>query len=162
MAIPEGWEGGTQVVDPDAVRAEWLERLNALALEVKGWVEPAGWRTRLASKPTRDSVLGRFEVPLLLMERDGVEVALNPASRFVSGSEGAVDLYVVPAYDEVAGPYFEAGHWVIYHVTHEAEAAGIREPEGLPLSETTLTRVLDEMATRGGEQIGRVVRVKRV
>jgi hypothetical protein len=149
MAMSEGWESETQVADPEAVRAEWLGRLEALASEVKSWVEPARWRTRLVSKPTRDSVLGRFEVPLLLMERDGVEVALNPVSRFVSGSDGAVDLYVVPAYDEVAGLYFEGGRWVIYHVSREAEAAGIREPEARPLSESTLTRVLDEMAARG-------------
>ncbi len=36
-----------------------------------------------------------------------------------------------------------------YHVSREDEAAGIREPEARPLSETTLTRVLDEMAARG-------------
>jgi len=30
---------GLQIDDPDAVRAEWLDRLHALASQVKGWVE---------------------------------------------------------------------------------------------------------------------------
>jgi hypothetical protein len=31
MAMPEEWKSGPQVDDPEAVRLEWLERLNALA-----------------------------------------------------------------------------------------------------------------------------------
>ena len=41
-------------------------------------------------------------VPVLLMEKDTVEVALNPVSRLVPNPEGAVDLHLVPA----AGPFF--------------------------------------------------------
>ena len=148
MAMSGEPEGGPQVDDPEAVRAEWLECLNALASRVKPWVEKAGWRTRIVSKPTRDPELGRYEVPLLLMERDGVEVALNPVSRFVPGADGAVDLYVVPAYDEVAGLYFADGQWTLHYVFHEAEAAGVRKAEAMPLSEATINRVLDEMAVR--------------
>ena len=107
MAVLEEGESGPRIDDPAAVRAEWLRDLDALAAQVKSWVEPSGWRTRLVSKTTRDPILGRYEVPLLLMERDGVEVALNPVSRFVTGVDGAVDLYVVPAYDEVAALYSE-------------------------------------------------------
>lgn len=150
MAEPGAWESGPKVDDPEAVRAEWLESLNALASQVKVWVEKARWRTRVVSKPTRDDVLGRFEVPLLLMERNGVEVALNPVSRFVSGSEGAVDLYVVPAYDEFASLYFEESGWVVYYVFHPdpLETRSVIEPEAMPLSEETILRVLDAMADR--------------
>src|SRR5947209_2939828 len=106
MTMPGPGETRPQVDDPEAVRAEWLDRLGALAAQVKVWAERSRWRTRLVSKPTRDPVLGRYEVPLLLMERDAVEVALNPVSRFVPGADGAVDLYGVPAYDEFASLYF--------------------------------------------------------
>ena len=68
MAMPEERENGPQVDDLAAVRAEWLEQLFALASQVKVWAEKSHWRTRMVSRPTRDSVLGRFEVPLLLME----------------------------------------------------------------------------------------------
>jgi hypothetical protein len=149
MDTVEGRESGARVEDPEGVRAEWLARLDVLATEVQRWVEPAGWRTRLVSKPTRDSILGRFEVPLLLMERDGVEIALNPVSRFVPGADGAVDLYVVPAYDEVAGLYLEAGRWTIHHASPETRAGGNGEPPPRPLTEATLNQVLDAMAARG-------------
>jgi hypothetical protein len=149
MATAEERESGPQVEDPDAIRAEWLRDLNALASQVKGWVEPAQWRTRLVSKPLRDEGLGRYEVPLLLMERDGVEVALNPVSRFVPGADGAVDLYVVPAYDEVASLYFKRGEWTLHYVFRTEGAAQVREAEAMALSERTLTRVLDAMAAHG-------------
>jgi hypothetical protein len=145
MAMPTDRESGSQVDDPEAIKAEWLKCLNDLASQVKAWVEPAGWRTRLVAKPTRDSVLGRFEVPLLLMERNGVEVALNPVSPFIDGADGAVDLYVVPAYDEVGSLYFKNGQWTLYYVSHQDDEAGNREPEGVPLSESSINRVLDEM-----------------
>lgn len=146
MALPEERENGPQVDDLAAVRAEWLKQLFALASQVKVWAEKSHWRTRMVSRPTRDSVLGRFEVPLLLMEREGVEVALNPVSRFVPGAEGAVDLYVVPAYDVVVSLYLDNGEWSLHDVFSRAGAAGIHEAEAMPLSEATIIRVLDEMA----------------
>ena len=141
---------GLQIDAPDAVRAEWLDRLQALASEVKGWVEKHDWRTRLVSKPVRDGILGRFEVPLLLMEKVGVQVALNPVPPFVSRSNGCVDLYIVPAYDEVAGLYCEDGVWTLFYVFQEdGPKDHRREAEALPFLEDSLIRVLDAMVLRG-------------
>ena len=106
MAMTEDRQGSPQVDDPEAVRIEWLRDLHDLASQIKGWVEPTGWRTRLVYKPLRDEALGRYEVPLLLMGRDGVQIALKSVSRFVPGADGAVDLDVVPADDDVASLYF--------------------------------------------------------
>ena len=147
MSMPSGNLGVPQVEDPDAVRAEWLGRLHALAAQVKGWVEPAGWRTRLVSKPTRDSELGRFDVPLLLMERDGVELALNPVSRFVGESEGAVDLYLVPAYDQVAGIVLNDGEWAIHYVFRSEGESGPGEVVSMALSASNLDRVMGAMSS---------------
>ena len=90
--------------------------LDALVKDVKGWVEKSGWRTRVISKPMKDPVLGSYRAPVLLMERDAIEVALNPVSRFVPGADGAVNLYLVPAYDDIASLYFEGGQWMIHYV----------------------------------------------
>ncbi len=145
---------GVKIDDPDAVRAEWLDRLNALASQVKGWVEKHDWRTRLVSKPLRDGILGRFDVPLLLMERYAVQVALNPITRFPGNADGGVDLYIVPAYDEVAGILLEDGRWAIYYTfDRRADGKPIPEPECLPLSEETLDRVLNAMVARDTESI---------
>ena len=48
------------------------------------------WRTRVVTKQNDDRKLGKHTVPVLLMEKDAVEVALNPVSRYVPGADGAV------------------------------------------------------------------------
>ena len=138
----------TQVDDPAAILARWQDRLKVLIREVDGWVKKAGWRTRTIEKPINDRKLGRHTVPVLLMERDAVEVALNPVSPLVPDAEGAIDLYLVPAYDDIASLYLEHGRWVIYY-TFSADPAQARsiEPEGLPLSEEAINRVLDAIAS---------------
>ena len=124
--------------------AEWHGRLDALVRDVKGWVEKTGWRTRVIEKPIKDPVLGSYKAPVLLMERDAVEVALNPVSRFVPGADGAVDLYLVPAYDDIASLYFEGGRWMIHYVfgADPMDAHSVVDSEALTLSEETMSRVL--------------------
>ena len=132
--------------DADALREEWLVRLGQLVADVKGWVEAAGWRTREITKKMKDSVLGTYRAPALLMQRETVEVILDPVSRFVLGADGAVDLYLLPAYDDIASLYFMEGEWKIHFVFRDPSAvARVREPEVLTLSETAIVRVLNEM-----------------
>ena len=99
MATGESRPG---IDNPEAVKAEWLGRLNALVGEVEGWARASGWRTRRIDKTVNERRLGTYRVPVLLMEKDTVEVVLNPVARFVPGADGAVDLYVAPAYDDIA------------------------------------------------------------
>jgi hypothetical protein len=83
------------------------------------------------------------------MEKDTVEVALNPVSPLVPGAEGAVDLYLVPAYDDIASLYFEGGQWVIHYV-FPADPGGTHsliDAEALPLSEETIIRVLSAIVS---------------
>jgi len=139
---------GPQIKNPEDVLAHWQERLKILVREVKEWVEKAGWRTRTIEKPINDRKLGRYTVPVLLMERDTVEVALNPVSPLVPGAEGAVDLYLVPAYDDIASLYFERGMWEIHYAfpADPGETHSVIETEARPLSEETINRVLDAFA----------------
>lgn len=133
--------------DAVALREEWLERLDQLVADVKGWVEAAGWRTREITKRMKDSVLGTYRAPALLMQRETVEVILDPVARFVVGADGAVELYLMPAYDDIAGLYFIDGEWRIYFVFREPSAvAGPVEPDDLPFSKESLVRVLDAIA----------------
>jgi hypothetical protein len=149
MSMPEPETRGPQTEDPEAVLAHWQDRLKILVREVKEWVEKAGWRTRTIEKPLQDRTLGRHTVPVLLMERDTVEVALNPVSPLVPGAEGAVDLYLVPAYDDIASLYFEGGRWVIHYPfpATPGETDSRIETEALPLSEEAINRVLDAIAS---------------
>lgn len=99
----------------EAVRDEWLARLEALVSDVEGWAQASGWRTRRGTKTLRERRLGAYQVPVLFLEKDTVEVVLNPIARFVPGALGAVDLYVAPAYDDIASLYFEEDRWVVYY-----------------------------------------------
>jgi hypothetical protein len=137
----------SQIENPEDVLAHWQDRLNMLVHDVKEWVERAGWRTRRIEKPTDDRKLGKHTVPVLLMEKDTVEVALNPVSPLVPGAEGAVDLYLVPAYDDIASLYFHRGQWVIHYAfsADSRETHPSIEAEGMPLSEETIIRVLNSI-----------------
>jgi len=134
--------------NPEADKAEWLNRLSALVSLVKGWAEESGWRTRRAVKPVVEEVLGRYEVPLLLMERDGVEIVLSPLARITPGADDVVDLYLMPAYDDVASLFFENGRWRVHSAfpVDPAISHSAREAERLPLGEATINRILDAAA----------------
>ena len=147
--MPEPETRGLRSEDLEAGLALWQDRLKILVRDVKGWVEKAGWRTRTIEKPINDRKFGRHTVPVLLMERNAVEVALNPVSPHVPGAEGGVDLYLVPAYDDIASLYFERGQWVIHYYLPVASEAthSVTEVEPVPLSEESVNRVLDAIAS---------------
>jgi hypothetical protein len=143
MAIGESRSEST---DAEVVKAEWLGRLNALVDEVDGWARAAGWRTRRIEKTVNERRLGAYKVPVLFMEKNTVEVVLNPVARFVPGAEGAVDLYVAPAYDDIASLYFE-GHYS--ERPDPVATKSVMEITPLPFSEETIRTILAGMAANG-------------
>ena len=140
-----------QEIDSDAVKREWLNRLGILVEEVKGWAKASGWRTRRIDKTVNERRLGSYKVPVLLMEKDTVEVVLNPVARFVPGANGAVDLYVAPAYDDIASLYLEGDHWVLHYADRPDPMAtgSVIEIKPQPYSETAIRKILDGMAANG-------------
>jgi hypothetical protein len=145
MAITES---EPRIEDPEAVKSEWLGRLEALVRDVKSWAEAAGWRTRRITKTVNERRLGKYEVPVLLMEKEAVEVVLNPVARLVPGADGAVDLYLSPAYDDIASLYFEGDHWVV-HYGKRPDPTATNGPVGItprPYEEATIRAILDGMA----------------
>src|SRR3954447_26111667 len=107
-----------QIENVEVVKSEWLDRLDRLIREIKGWAEAYGWKTRVYRKPMKeDTALGRYDAPRLVMEReqDGVVVALDPVTRFVPGADGGVDLYLMPGYDDIASLYYEGDRWVVHY-----------------------------------------------
>ena len=140
-------EGQVAEVDVEGVKAEWLGRLDVLVNEVKTWVEAAGWRTRQVTKTLTERPLGTYKAPLLLMEKESVEAVLNPVARYMPGAEGAVDLYLAPAYDDIATLYFMDGQWVVNHSLppDEAEPHLPTEAVTAPYSEETIRTLLDRM-----------------
>jgi hypothetical protein len=144
-------ESRPEINDSEALKTEWLGRLNALVGEVEGWARASGWRTRRIDKTANERRLGTYQVPVLLMEKDTVEVVLNPVARFVPGAEGAVDLYLAPAYDDIASLYYEGGRWVVHYGERPDPAVteGVVQITPRPFSEQTIRMILDGMAANG-------------
>lgn len=141
-------DDAASVVDIEAVKSEWLERLDVLVADVQAWAAASGWRTRRIQKTVEERELGRYKVPVLLMEKNAVEVVLNPVARFVPDVDGAVDLYLSPAYDDIASLYHEAGRWFVHYSEPPTITAngGIIETPSQPYSEAVIRAILDGMA----------------
>ncbi len=140
--------------DPALLRAEWLDRLAKLTSLVKGWATELDWSTREISKKIKDSRLGAYEAPALLMQRETIRVLLDPIARFTPGADGVVDLYLMPAYDDIASLYLMNGDWQLHYMFAVAKsAATIRHAESSPLSKEALERVLAEMTANAAEPL---------
>jgi hypothetical protein len=127
-------------------RAIWLERVNRLVNEVEQWVKEAGWATRRVEKKLEDARIGNHRVPALLMQEDTCRIILEPVGRSAPGAEGLVDLYLMPAYDDIASLVFSAGRWYLHYLFPGATPVGdVLETEAVPLSKEALETVLAEM-----------------
>jgi hypothetical protein len=113
---------------------------------VETWAEELGWSTRRVRKELNDSEIGSYQTRALLLQEGTTRVLLEPVGRSASGSEGVVDLYLLPAYDDIASLYYYDDRWNLHYMAPGTPVVGdIREAESRPLSRTTLRKVLDEM-----------------
>jgi hypothetical protein len=137
------------VEDPAATLREWLSRLEDLVSRIKVWTDgTSGWKTRTIQKSMKDSRLGPYKAPALLMQRETVEVILDPVARFAPGTDGVVDLYLLPAYDDIASLHFTDGVWKLrFAFRGTPKVAGIKPAESMILNEASLNRVLNEIVT---------------
>jgi len=130
----------------ETLRAAWLNRLSALVDSVQGWAEELGWSTRRIDKQMEDSQLGPYEAPALILQQDLTRVLLDPISSSAPHTEGVVDLYRMPAYDDVASLYYYDDNWHVHdQAAGTSSAAAIREAQAKPLSMETFREVLEEL-----------------
>jgi len=146
MTEPRARARRPQVADPSRERDDWIRLLDELVGRVKAWVEPV-WSTRVIEKAVQDSELGEYKVSALLMQRETARVLLEPITRFAPGTDGVVDLYRMPAYDDIASLYRVAGEWKLHYAFRgDKVVAGIRNVEPLPLTEEHFLRVVNAIA----------------
>jgi len=132
-----------------ALRA-WLNRVGDLVDRVEQWGQELGWATRRIEKRLEDSGVGTHTIPALLLQEETVRALLEPVSRRAPGAEGVVDLYLMPAYDDIASLFFREGNWhVHYRVPGKRAVATSQEAESNLLSKETLAAVLQEMKKHG-------------
>ena len=90
-------------------RDQFQNRVDALASQVRAWVEPHEWVTKPYPKKIRDVDDQVYVAQALYLQKGPTRVLLDPVAYDVPGTEGVVDLYLMPTYDDMASLYFEKG-----------------------------------------------------
>jgi hypothetical protein len=127
----------------DQLRTAWLARLTILIEQFERWAKELGWETRRIDKTLRDAELGDYEAPALILQQDVARVLLDPIARSAPGAEGIVDLYRMPAYDDIASLYFYDDAWHVHYVLPGAgNTAPDRQPTRLPFAKESVDTVL--------------------
>jgi hypothetical protein len=140
--------------DSAALRDDWLKVLAELTTTVKNWAEELDWSTRQIAKKMKDSCLGLYEAPALLMQKDTTRVLLDPVARFAPGGDGVVDLYLMPAYDDIASLYLVNGQWELHYIFPGTPTVStIRHTAALPLSKDAIRQVLQEMSVNASSAL---------
>ncbi len=125
---------------------DWFGRLSALVNEVEGWLKELGWSTRRIEKSLEDAQIGKYKVPSLLMQEGVDRILLEPIGRSSPGTEGVVDLYLMPAYDDIATLFFYEGRWNLHSSSSKSAAvATVCEAVSRPLSKETFQEALAEL-----------------
>lgn len=123
-------------------RSQFTNRVEHLVKQVREWVEPHEWVTKPYTKKMRGEGNQVFEIPALYLQKGPTRVLLDPVAYDVPGSEGVVDLYLMPTYDDLASLYFVKNEWKIHYDPEPATA----KPQALLLGEKTINQVLDSIA----------------
>jgi len=134
-----------------SARHEWLEKLRDLVATVKGWADHLGWATRVVDKKMEDAEIGNYKAPCLLLHNETIRLLLEPVARDAPGTEGVVDLYLMPSYDDIASLYYYNNRWNVHYMFEGATTVGnIRDVEAMPLTKANLRKVFDEMKAHAG------------
>jgi hypothetical protein len=130
-------------------REQLQKRLEGLVEQVSGWVEPHDWVTKVYPKKLRDAENQLYQIPALYLQKGPVRLLLDPVAYDVPGSEGVVDLYLMPTYDDMASLYFEGGTWTIHYPfpSRLTESHSVIETKTFALGENTINQVLDSIAS---------------
>ena len=132
-------------------RYEWLDKLRKLVAAVKQWADELDWATRVVSKKLEDAEIGNYQAPGLLLQKEAVRLFLEPVARTAPGTEGLVDLYLMPSYNDIASLYFYNNRWNVHYMFEGAPTVGnILEAAARPLTKATLRKVFDEMTAHAG------------
>ena len=125
-------------------RFEWHLRLGTLVDSIDSWATDSGWSTRRIEKSMHDSLIGDSIAPALLMQRETCRVLLEPITHSALEADGVVDIYRMPAYDDIATLVFDRGGWAIRPADADS-VIGNSVVEPLPLSKERFAAVLQDM-----------------
>src|SRR5438270_13538267 len=97
-----------------------------------------------------DPQLGAYRAPGLILQKEFTRVMLEPIGWSAADTEGIVDLYEMPAYDDVARLFFYRGGWHLRGLVPVQSTDGGFSAEVLtPLSKDEFLGVLEALRGRG-------------
>ncbi len=129
-----------------AARREWLGRVEDLVSTVEQVAKDLDWVTRRSQKRIEDWEIGDHLVPILVMQQDAVRLLLEPISRKTPGSEGLIDLYLMPGLDDIASILFYDSAWHLHYFWEgEGETKGLLATQAKPVDKNSLKQVFEEM-----------------
>lgn len=120
------------IPDWEAVRDEWVRTVEQLVTDVESWCRANDWPTRRIGKRDSESPVGEYVVPALLVQADLVKLMLEPVARFAAGTDGVVDLYRMPQYDDVASICRRNGAWEVQYPFASAPDPDAGDPGSAP------------------------------
>jgi hypothetical protein len=132
--------------DTEELKRQWLDRLNLLVDSIETWARELGWSTRRIMKNMEDLDRVAYKAPGLLLQEEFTKGLLEPISEGFTGLGGRVDLYLMPAYDDVAHLLYTNGVWSLHRLPPGMPAVGLMEEHGPgTLSKETLGEILESM-----------------
>ena len=124
----------------------WTSLIEELSSDIESWAAAAGWSARRIPFRMADSLLGKHPIPALLLQNGTCKILLEPVTRSSSQTDGVADLYLMPAYDDIASLYHNLGEWKLHYMFDgDPDVATIRHARSLDLNSETFLRVLSEM-----------------
>jgi hypothetical protein len=129
------------------IRDEWTDRVTILVQQLEQWAREIGWTTRRLDKKLKDSQIGSHVVPALLLQSEGpTRIYVEPIARSAPDADGVVDLYLMPAYDDIASLYFVDGKWRLHYMFPESPTTPtIRDADSTPLDKESFRKALEAM-----------------
>src|SRR5205814_783969 len=119
--------------------------------QVEAWGREFDWSTRRIEKRLDDEA-GPYLATGLMLQKEFTRVLLEPIGWSATG--GAADLYLMPAYDDLASLYYYDGAWHVHYAAPGTVTAR-KVTSGKLLTKKLFRDVVDGM-TRHAAEINRV------
>lgn len=142
----------------EEVKSRWLSVLDQLLAELKTWALEDDWSVRVVQKQMRSEELGVYQASCLVMQKESVKIMVEPVSHQSPGTEGIVDLYLMPAYDDIATLYHKKGEWKLHYYFEDDQmnlngpVDPMNEAKSRKLSKKNLHAVLNAMVNHASGQ----------
>lgn len=126
------------------------KRLQELVDTLGAWSQQQGWDVRMWSVTLETQRLGTFEAPALEVFRDSRHLLLEPVARACAGTEGVVDLYLMPDRDDIGSFYLYDDEWHVQFIPLESSATQARRiRDAMPLDLAAWREILAEASHVG-------------